>query len=612
MRAFVKLGVGVCLAGAGLLSACSGEDFVEGGTFDEPTAQSSDEIIGGTQTTARPEVASIGGCTATLISRQYFITASHCIGYQARSTGGTLTVTLNPPPAPPASPTQSFTIDAIYGFNGDPIGAAANNGLGRYDIAIGRLASSIPTSVALPGLIADREPIAGETVTAFGYGCNQKQPTQSGGGVKRFRTFTWPPTDVICPGDSGGPIFAGNLAANGPILAINSGFFSASGTQDILALPGNLKSRVEALLRSLDEGTQEPLESNIDRPGGDLPGMPLSAGSASSCRNLCSGRPDCKSFTFVGSNCWLKGSIPTAFTSSGVTSGVMLRGLELGLDRGGADITSFTATNAAACRDQCSQRSDCQSFSYVTSSSTCFVKGIVPSAGPNSVVTSGMSLSQAQYDLPGSDLSGMPLAGHTADSCEAACARRSDCRAYTFTATNGNCWLKSAAPAPAACTNCWSGIKKSLEVSVDRPGSDLAGMPLTGITSAATCQTRCVQRNDCRSFTWVSSANTCWLKGFVAGPVTGASGITSGVRRGIEVNVDRPGSDLSSVDLTDPVPEECQRRCEADAACQAWTLVTKPSGLFNGDVNRCFLKNAVPAAGTSYGVFSGRKGMYTF
>src|ERR1044071_2432959 len=105
----------------------------------------------------------------------------------------------------------------------------------------------------------------------------------------------------------------------------------------------------------------------------------------------------------------------------------------------------------------------------------------------------------------------------------------------------------------------------------------------------------------CQAFTWVASNQACWLKGFVA-PAVPATGIVSGVRRGIEVNVDRAGSDLTSVDLPNPAPEECQRMCEANASCQAWVLTAKPSGIFGGDVNRCFLKSSVPGPSTSFGI----------
>jgi len=88
--------------------------------------------------------------------------------------------------------------------------------------------------------------------------------------------------------------------------------------------------------------------------------------------------------------------------------------------------------------------------------------------------------------------------------------------------------------------------------------------------------------------------------------------MTSGLRRGIEINVDRPGNDIVTVDLADPIPEDCQTRCESNPSCRAWSLVTKPSGLLGGDVNRCSLKSSVSEAKPTVGVFSGRRGMFSF
>jgi hypothetical protein len=105
------------------------------------------------------------------------------------------------------------------------------------------------------------------------------------------------------------------------------------------------------------------------------------------------------------------------------------------------------------------------------------------------------------------------------------------------------------------------------------------------------------------------------LKGFASAPAAN-SGTTSGLRHGIEINVDRPGNDYFSVDICDqPVPftpgnptEECQARCERDSACKAWTMVSMMNGGAQGSpgacgpvdiyFNRCFLKNAVSAPAT--------------
>jgi PAN domain/Trypsin len=572
------------------------------GDFEPETREgtATEAILGGTPTTARPEVGWIGNCTATLISSRYFITAAHCIGYQARAQFRTFRITLDPPPAPPANPRRSFDVNAIYSFDGDPSDPNDNNGVGTYDIAVGRLEEDVPNDVAMPASIANRNPVAGETVTSIGFGCNQTDPL-SGIGTKRFITHEYPSIGRGCEGDSGGPIFAGNLAQRGRLLGVISSSSSA-------ALPASLKLRIEALMRSLDDGTLEPLEQNTDRPGGNLRPMPSFAVTAAECRSECAARPDCRAFSFVpNQDCWLKSSVTPATARTGVTSGVMVRGLEPGYQRLGPDSETVTAASVTECRDKCSKREDCHAFTFILGH--CHVFPRVYEAGRDSRLFSGLSLTQSAFYLEGSRVPGGLFSAPSPDACEAWCARSSGCVAYAWTPPSV-CELRNAVSESTACEDCRSGIMKSLELETDRPGADLPNMPISPVASAADCQLRCVQHNDCRAFTWVIASRNCWLKGFVASPAPSV-GMVSGIRRGIEVNVDRPGGDFAVSALINPFPEECQRQCEAVSRCDSWSFVTKPSGI-GGGFNVCRLKDDFPDAVPSVAVFSGRKGMFRF
>lgn len=383
----------------------------------------------------------------------------------------------------------------------------------------------------------------------------------------------------------------------------------------MFALPGNLKGQVEALMRSLDDTfgvPGEPLETNVDRPGGNLPGMPVYAVNATNCRDQCVVSADCKAFTFVGTQpataCWLKSIVTTAFTATNITSGVVQRGLEIGVDRPGGDFAPTTTTGAAACRNECSRSASCRAFSFANG--TCYKKAFLPRAVPNENVISGLPSNQGIFDLPGSNLSGMPLTGHTAETCEAECGRRVACMAYTFTIDNGNCWLKSGTPAAANCLNCISGFRRSQESNTDRPGADLPGMPMQS-SSSTTCETSCIANVDCRAWTFVPASGQCWLKGFAAAP-SRVTNIVSGVRRGIEINTVRTGTTvLSEADLNTPVPEDCQQRCDANINCKSWTLFTKPNGTY-GERNHCVLWNQVGGRAVSFGAYSGRRRMGSF
>jgi hypothetical protein len=542
-------------------------------------------------------------CTVTMLSRRYFLSASHCIAHQARSVGGRILVTDGTPNS------LRFSIDSIYSLGKYFTEETAK----PFDLALGRMLEDIPPSLAVPAVIAERNPVTPEQVTAIGYGCTQRGAGDVG--TKRVRSYFFPPSDVSCGGDSGGPIFAGNLAANGEIVATMVGGSTIGGMRDIIAFPTPNKNRIEAMMRSLDDrpGGGEPFETSTDRPGSDLPGMPILASSRTNCHDQCAANLQCRAWMFIGTSagtkCHLKSQVPNAVTTSGRTSGVILRGLEIGLDRPGADLgPPLTTTGPAQCRNECSRHATCRAFTWVTGGS-CFLKSFAPRANPNWDTVSGLALGQGHFDLNGSNLAGMPLTGQTADTCESACATNTSCKAYTFVATDGNCWHKSAAPAAANCNNCISGIRKSQEPGVDRPGLDLSGMPLTN-QSPNSCETACARRADCRAWTHVTSNGQCWLKGFVPAPFAG-SGVTSGVRRGLEVNVKRAGTQLSAQNLTDPSPEECQSLCENNTQCKAWTLYTKQNGE-QGNFNRCILQSTIATRVTAWGAYSGRRGLYSF
>jgi PAN domain len=56
------------------------------------------------------------------------------------------------------------------------------------------------------------------------------------------------------------------------------------------------------------------------------------------------------------------------------------------------------------------------------------------------------------------------------------------------------------------------------EVGFDRLGMDLPDMPIRDVTSARGCRSRCITKDECRSWTWVkpgfhSPDAECWLKG---------------------------------------------------------------------------------------------------
>jgi hypothetical protein len=95
----------------------------------------------------------------------------------------------------------------------------------------------------------------------------------------------------------------------------------------------------------------------------------------------------------------------------------------------------------------------------------------------------------------------------------------------------------------------------------------------------------------------------CWLKEQASAPKA-KDGRTSGLVRedGLELNVDRRGSDYSDFWMNVPDPLVCKTACVNDTACRAFTFVQEG---IQGAQARCYLKNAVPVAKPYEGGSSG-------
>jgi PAN domain/Trypsin len=482
-------------------------------------------LVGGTVTTTRPEVGLLnGGCTATLISPRWFITAAHCFSY-GNPTSGTLNIA-----------GTNYAISDAISIDGE---------WRDYDVAIGRLSTDVPANVATPATLSATHPASGDSVTVLGYGCTNRT-TQAGVGTKRYVEFTWGSGNRLCPGDSGGPVRRGKLGDGGAIVAINSGYTSSG---DVYGLPVRLSERIETTMRAYDW----EFEVGIDRPGFDLSSI---------------------------------------------------------------DLTSSGGLAPWVCQDRCEQEPKCRAFTYVDSNKRCFLKSALPRAVPKAGVFSGLP-GMGSFDRVGRDFQTLSLS--RSDECEAACARNSSCAAFTF--LNGTCYLKNAVPvASTNCSGCLSSHRR-IETGIDRMGSDYKNLVTA---SAAACATECAKDGACLAYSWLATTTRCYLKNAVPQTSVNAN-VTSDVRRGFEINVDRGGSDYRSFSITTPRPELCQAACEAESQCRAWTYVPPVPELSKKDANGrtimtlppktdaiCWLKNAIPAAAERLGMVSGRKGLTFF
>ncbi len=72
----------------------------------------------------------------------------------------------------------------------------------------------------------------------------------------------------------------------------------------------------------------------------------------------------------------------------------------------------------------------------------------------------------------------------------------------------------------------------------------------------------------------------------------------------MELNTDRPGSDINSFPLDKPQPKLCSDACNANTGCVAWTYV-KP-GIINAKAH-CRIKDDIPEPERSSCCISGVK-----
>jgi len=156
---------------------------------------------------------------------------------------------------------------------------------------------------------------------------------------------------------------------------------------------------------------------------------------------------------------------------------------------------------------------------------------------------------------------------------------------------------------------------QEMEVGFDRPGGDYSDMDLVK-ADPALCRSACEKEARCLAWTYLApsapgEAARCFLKSEVTDQAENEQ-CTSGVRRagiadkaGLEPNTNRPGGDFRDLALESPDPELCQRACNRDGRCQAWTYV-RPAG--ESDAAHCWLKSERPEPVFDETCVSGVKG----
>ena len=258
------------------------------GEFEQknPTQPEGDDFLGdgqallrGVETSERSEIGKLlfggGLCTATLISPRVAITARHCVDWRTelqeeRAKGFDARVVFEHGQSSTTFPVVAFE---SYGKGGavpdtvsDRTGGYLKTGADyftSYDVAVLLLDRDVPSEIAKPTPLVDRDIRAGESLTIWGYGCTARNSNGFGSGEKRRYDFIQGNASRnLCPGDSGGPV---TLGREGGVRYVNSAFitYEDSGETkdvfgDVLHFEKEINARLEAWGLEAVEPKEEP------------------------------------------------------------------------------------------------------------------------------------------------------------------------------------------------------------------------------------------------------------------------------------------------------------------------------------------------------------------
>jgi hypothetical protein len=205
-------------------------------------ADGAEAIVGGGATFAYPAVGvtvngDATGCSATLVRANVIMLAGHC--FEAGRTE--------------IRPWQFEIRRSNQDRRRYPTGrgwVTSRDAPGEDDVALLRLETAVPASVARPLALASDYPAAGSTMRMIGFGCTVRDGSGAGAGQKRVVSFGWgESSESSCPGDSGGALIA---FPSSRVVGVISGFHNAERHDDIFAWVPKHYEDLEAQIAALE------------------------------------------------------------------------------------------------------------------------------------------------------------------------------------------------------------------------------------------------------------------------------------------------------------------------------------------------------------------------
>lgn len=325
--------------------------------------------------------------------------------------------------------------------------------------------------------------------------------------------------------------------------------------------------------------------ADTDYRGNDIDRLEGKVYSPRECQRLCQGLAACELWTYqpATNTCYLKGGGGAASPASGLISGPRICPGPVdcskeGIDLYGSDLINTRVANALACQYQCSAVSGCAFWTFVTSTSRCYLKGsrVEPRplagaiSGPRSCPSAPTIPCEQSTDFNGHDIRSFLGTVTDVDRCQQLCLGFNNCFYWTYVASTASCYLKDSNATDGREVNplAFSGARDCdisittnppittttttpppsdcLLYNVDFQGADVYAFGLGFVTKPEACQLICQYTPVCHFFTFYDG--TCFFKGADAPQyITEKQGAVSGPKRcGVQI----PG--ISSTTTTPP------------------------------------------------------------